>query len=70
VEEEGCLSIPKTYGLVVRARTVKVKALDERGKPFKLRAKGLLARVIQHELEHLEGKLFLDKTEKIFRMHP
>jgi len=64
--EEGCLSVPKIWGPVVRSKKLTVKALDENGKPFKIRAKGLLARVIQHEMDHLNGALFIDKAEKLF----
>jgi len=63
--EEGCLSVRGIYGLVARAKSIKVKAYNEKGKLFKCRAKGFLARIIQHELDHLDGALFLDKTDKI-----
>jgi len=66
--EEGCLSVPRIYGPVKRPKTIKVKALDEKGIPFKVRAKGLLARVIQHELDHLEGALFIDKAEQTYKL--
>jgi len=58
--EEGCLSIPGIYANVVRAEAIKIQAWNEKGRPFTLRADGLLARVIQHEYDHLEGVLFLD----------
>lgn len=64
--EEGCLSIPETYESIVRPKKVTVQALDESGKPFILEADGLLARVIQHESDHLEGILFIDKGDKDF----
>ena len=64
--EEGCLSVGKVWGQVVRPKKLTIKALDENGKPFKIRAKGLLARVIQHEMDHLNGGLFIDKAEKLF----
>ncbi|MEY4731648.1 MAG: hypothetical protein RL681_594 [Candidatus Parcubacteria bacterium] len=60
--EEGCLSIPDTYGDVPRADIVVLRGLDKRGKPLKIKAWGLLARVFQHEVDHLEGKLFVDRT--------
>lgn len=68
--EEGCLSIPKTYEDVIRPETITVQAKNERGRRFTLEASGLLARVIQHEYDHLEGILFIDriaadKREKI-----
>ncbi|RJQ14027.1 peptide deformylase [Candidatus Parcubacteria bacterium] len=66
--EEGCLSVTDTYGPVARPKTIKIKALNEQGLPFKVRAKGLLARVIQHEIDHLDGTLFIDKAEKTYRV--
>ncbi len=63
--EEGCLSVQKTWGPVIRPKKLTIKALDENGKPIKIRAKGLLARVTQHEMDHLNGVLFIDKAEKI-----
>jgi peptide deformylase len=59
--EEGCLSIPGIFTDVIRSESVKVQAWNEKGKPFTLEADGLLARVIQHEYDHLEGILFLDR---------
>jgi peptide deformylase len=58
--EEGCLSIPDIYGDVTRAERVVLEALDREGKPFRLEAAGLAARAIQHEIDHLDGILFLD----------
>ncbi|MCL4107964.1 UNVERIFIED_CONTAM: hypothetical protein GTU68_016992 [Idotea baltica] len=58
--QEGCLSVPEFYADVTRAENIKVKALDLDGKEFELEAKGLLAVCIQHELDHLKGKLFVD----------
>lgn len=58
--EEGCLSVPGIYAQVVRSQTIKIQAWNERGRPFTLEASGLLARVILHEYDHLEGVLFLD----------
>lgn len=63
--EEGCLSIPDVYGLVHRLKKIKVLALDQSGKKFKFIANGMLARVVQHEVDHLNGILFIDKTKKI-----
>ncbi len=57
---EGCLSFPGVTEEVERAATVKVRALDREGKPFELAAEGLLAVAIQHEHDHLEGKLMID----------
>ena len=58
--EEGCLSIPDIYGDVTRAERVVLEALDREGKRFRLEAGGLAARAIQHEIDHLDGILFLD----------
>ena len=58
--EEGCLSVPGIYEKVTRAERVRVKALDTRGEPFELEAEGLLAVCIQHEVDHLEGKVFVE----------
>ena len=58
--EEGCLSIPGIYADVTRPQSVKVQAWNEKGRPFALEASGLVARVILHEYDHLEGKLFID----------
>jgi len=58
--EEGCLSIPGIYSQVVRPETIKIQAWNEKGKPFTLEASGIVARVIMHEYDHLEGVLFLD----------
>lgn len=63
--EEGCLSIPDTYGDVPRADTVLLRGLDKQGKPVKIKAWGLLARVFQHEVDHLDGKLFVDRTKGV-----
>ncbi len=63
--EEGCLSIPKVYGMVNRSASLELSAFDRRGKAFRLRAHGLLARVIQHEFDHLNGKLIVDRAEPI-----
>jgi peptide deformylase len=55
--EEGCLSLPGTFPLIRRAQTIHVRALNAEGKPFELQAHGLLARCIQHEYDHLDGKV-------------
>jgi peptide deformylase len=61
--EEGCLSIPGLRGVVHRALEIEVKALNEDGRPVKFRTKGFEARVIQHELDHLDGVLFIDLAD-------
>ena len=58
--EEGCLSVPGIFDKVERAEKVTVRALDRHGKPFELKAEGLLAVCIQHEMDHLMGKVFVD----------
>jgi len=65
VGEEGCLSVPGIYDRVTRAERVKVKALNERGEPFELEADGLLAICIQHELDHLDGKVFVEYLSQL-----
>ncbi len=65
--EEGCLSFPNVYAKVERAGEVTVEALDRNGKSFSLTADGLLAICIQHELDHLEGKLFVDYLSPLKR---
>jgi peptide deformylase len=64
VMEEGCLSLPGLFLPIKRAESLKIKALDENGKEFKLKTEGLLARIIQHENDHLNGILITDKNEK------
>lgn len=65
--EEGCLSIPDVYETVTRAERVKVRALDRDGQPFELETGGLLAVCIQHEMDHLAGKLFIDYLSPLKR---
>lgn len=63
---EGCLSIPDQYGLVRRATNVTIEALDENGKKYTRGAGGLLAQIMQHETDHLDGILFTDRAEKVW----
>lgn len=63
--EEGCLSVPGVYEKVRRAERVTVRALDADGKPFTLEADGVLAVCIQHEMDHLEGKVFVEKLSRL-----
>ena len=65
--EEGCLSVPGIYEKVRRAERVKVRALDAEGRRFGLEAEGLLAVCIQHEKDHLEGKVFVDYLSRLKR---
>ncbi len=67
ISEEGCLSVPGNYAKVERAESITVKALDAEGQPFELEADGLLAICIQHELDHLKGKLFVDYLSPLKR---
>src|SRR5258708_19488401 len=63
--EEGCLSVPGIYELVERAERVKVRAHDQNGNAFTLEAQGLLAVCIQHELDHLKGKVFVEHLSQL-----
>ncbi|HEY0635848.1 MAG TPA: peptide deformylase [Gammaproteobacteria bacterium] len=65
--DEGCLSVPGIYEKVQRAERVTVRALDRNGQPFELVADGLLAVCLQHEMDHLEGKLFVDYLSSLKR---
>ena len=64
---EGCLSVPDLVGTVDRARVVTVKAQDQHGKPLKIRAEGWLARIFQHEIDHINGILYTDRTNDIWQ---
>lgn len=63
--EEGCLSVPGIYEKVTRSERVKVRALDPQGAPFTLEAEGLLAVCVQHEIDHLEGKVFVEHLSQL-----
>jgi peptide deformylase len=65
--EEGCLSVPGIYDKVTRAAHIKVEALDKNGKPFTIEAEGLLAVCIQHEMDHLLGKVFVEYLSPLKR---
>ena len=65
--EEGCLSVPGYYDKVTRAAAIRVRAQDEHGKPYELSADGLLAVCIQHEMDHLVGKVFVDYLSPLKR---
>lgn len=65
IMEEGCLSVPGIYETVQRAQRVRVRALDRRGETFELEAEGLLAVCIQHEIDHLDGKVFVDYLSRL-----
>ena len=72
--EEGCLSIPGVYEEVIRPEAVVIQAYNEKGRPFKRECTGLLARIVQHELDHLKGILFIDylsdmKRERLLKQY-
>lgn len=62
--EEGCLSFPGKFLNIKRSEKVKVRCLNKKGKPVKIKATGLLARALQHEIDHLDGVLFIDRVGK------
>jgi peptide deformylase len=64
---EGCLSIPGIQGEVERFAVVTVKGLNRHGRPMTVKAKGWLARIFQHEIDHLDGILFVDRAEKLWK---
>ena len=66
-EEEGCLSMPGIYEDVTRAGELRLRAVDEHGRPFERRVEGYLARAIQHEADHLDGVLFTDRLSPLKR---
>ena len=66
--DEGCLSVIGFQGEVERAVEVTVKAMNRKGKPVKVKAKGWLARIFQHEIDHLDGVLFVDKATKVWKV--
>jgi peptide deformylase len=68
LNNEGCLSIPGYLGEVERYNSVTVKGLNRNGKPFRIKAKGWLARVFQHEIDHLEGILYIDRATQMWRL--
>ncbi len=61
--QEGCLSVPNVFGPVTRPKAIHVKALNEKGEKVKIKAKGWFSRVTQHEIDHLDGILFIDKAD-------
>ncbi|MCG6951602.1 MAG: peptide deformylase [Burkholderiales bacterium] len=63
--EEGCLSVPTVYEMVPRAERVKVRAYDQNGNPFTLEAQGLLSVCLQHEMDHLRGKVFVEYLSQL-----
>ncbi len=69
-EEEGCLSVPGIFGSVKRWQSVTVEYLDREGHTQKMTARGLLARVFQHEIDHLDGILYIEKAQKLYTIEP
>ena len=69
-EDEGCLSVPGFYGPVPRSTKITLTAYDKNNKPVKIKAWGLLARVFQHEVDHLNGKLFIDRASEMHKIEP
>ncbi len=67
---EGCLSLPGLAGTVERHEAVTVKAKNRFGKPLKIEAEGWLARIFQHEIDHIEGVLYIDRAEQVFEPTP
>lgn len=67
IEEEGCLSVPECYEKVRRAAKVRVRAQDPTGKTFEIEGEGLLAKALQHEIDHLNGVLFIDRLSPLKR---
>ena len=65
---EGCLSIPGYAGTVERHKAVTVKALNRKGRPIKIKARGWLARIFQHEIDHLDGVLFIDRASRVWKV--
>jgi len=68
LNNEGCLSIPGYMGEVERYDTATIKGMDRNGRDFRLKAKGWLARILQHEIDHLEGVLFIDKATEVWKL--
>lgn len=66
--EEGCLSVPGIYGEVERPEKIVLTGLDRNEKPVKIKARGILARIFQHETDHLNGVLFIDKATKLYEI--
>ena len=68
VGSEGCLSIPGFAGEVERPLAVTIKGVNRRGQPIRIKAEGWLARIFQHEIDHLDGVLFIDRAERVWKL--
>lgn len=66
--DEGCLSLPDISGKILRATSLKIQAQNQNGRVFKVKVSGLAAQIFQHEIDHLDGVLFIDKAEKIINI--
>lgn len=64
IDMEGCMSVPKKYGKVKRYEKVKVRGLDLKGRKLEIKAEGMMARILQHEIDHMDGKLFLSHVQE------
>ncbi len=64
---EACLSVPELVGEVERHQSIVIKGMNKQGKPLKIKAEGWLARIFQHEIDHLDGILYTDRTEKVWK---
>ncbi len=69
LDEEGCLSVPGIYGQVKRYLKIKVRALDKNGQPLEFAAENFFARIIQHEVDHLNGILFIEKAKNLHKIN-
>ena len=67
IDDEGCLSVPGFYGKVERFSKIEVSGFDKNHKKIKINASGFLARIFQHEIDHINGKLFIDLAKEIFK---
>lgn len=67
-DEEGCLSVPGVYGSTPRSYKVTLEGFDKKGVPLSITAEGLLARIFQHEVDHLDGKIFIDRAQNLFTL--
>lgn len=67
-DEEGCLSVPNKYGKIKRYTKIKVKAWDKKGRPIEFIAEDFFARIIQHEVDHLNGHLYIEKAKDIYEV--
>lgn len=67
--EEGCLSVPKIFGEVARPEKIVIEGFDKNGRIIKIKTRGILGRIFQHECDHLNGILFIDKAKKVYKIN-